>query len=222
MADVPAPKLSSRVTKYLEKTRTASCARLAFIIDATGSREPTWDMAIQLQAQMFDEAARVGAGRLEIQLTHFRGLNEVSSTPWMIDARALAQTMSRIRCEGGYTKIKRALALVRAEHQKQPIAAVVYVGDAMEEAHGEVCDAAASLGAPLFVFQEGDNPDASRTFPEMARLAKGAHCRFAPGAERQLAELLRAALAYAMGGEQALTDQRTDAARKLLGQIKKK
>jgi hypothetical protein len=191
------------------------------VIDATGSREPTWDMAMQLQATMFEEAARVGMGRLEIQLTYFRGLKEVSHSPWMTDARALAQMMSRVRCQTGMTKIKRALDHVRVEHRAQPIAAAVFIGDMMEEDHGAVCDAAASLGVPLFVFQEGDDPDASRTFPEMARLAKGAHCRFAPGAERQLAELLRAFVAYALGGERALADQRTDVARKLLGQIKK-
>jgi hypothetical protein len=223
MSDNLPTKPRSRVTAFLEKASTAARARLAVVIDATGSREPTWDMAVQLQAKMFEEAARVGMGRLEIQLTHFRGLDEVSSTPWMTDARALAQMMSRVRCQTGMTKIKRALARVRAEHQVQPIAAVVFIGDMMEENHGELCDAAAALGIPLFIFQEGDDPDASRTFPEMARLApKGAHCRFAPGAERQLAELLGAVVAFVKGGERALADLRTDAARLLLTQMKKK
>lgn len=218
MSDLPINKPSSRVTEFLKK-QTAH-ARLAFVIDATGSREPTWDMAMQLQATMFEEAARAGMGRLEIQLTYFRGLNEVSHSPWMTDARALVQMMSRVRCQTGATKIARALAHVRSEHQAQPIAAVVYIGDMMEEDHGTVCDAAASLGVPLFVFQEGEDPDASHTFPAMARLAKGAHCRFAPGAEHQLAELLRAVVAYATGGVNALQNQNTDSARKLLTQLK--
>lgn len=223
MSDNLPTKPRSRVTAFLEKANTAARARLAFVIDATMSREQTWDMAMQLQAQMFEEAARVGGGRLEIQVVYFRGLNEVSHTPWMLDARTLAKMMSRVSCEGGYTKIKRALDHVRAEHQKQPIAAVVYVGDAMEEDHGTVCDTSASLGVPLFIFQEGDDPDARRTFQEMARLGpKNAYCCFESGAEHVLRELLRAVVAYALGGEKALADQRTDAARKLLGQIKKK
>jgi hypothetical protein len=55
----------------------------------------------------------------------------------------------------------------------------------------------------------------------MARLTNGAYCRFEPGAEAKLAELLRAVVAFAVGGVAALADQRTDAARLLLGQMKK-
>ena len=39
---------------------------------------------------------------------------------------------------------------------------------------------------------------------EIARLTRGAYCRFAPGAGHELGELLRAAAAYAAGGMKAL------------------
>jgi hypothetical protein len=71
------------------------------------------------------------------------------------------------------------------------------------------------------MFQEGVDPIAETTYREIARLTNGAHCRFEPGAEAKLAELLRAVAAFAVGGLAALTDQRTDAARLLLGQMKK-
>jgi hypothetical protein len=70
------------------------------------------------------------------------------------------------------------------------------------------------------MFQEGNDPEASRTFAEMARLSHGAHCRFDAGAAQRLSELLCAVAAFAVGGVAALADQRT-AARLLLGQMKK-
>jgi hypothetical protein len=213
MPDLPEP---SRVTDFL-KRHTAS-ARLIFIIDATGSRQEGWDMASSLQAQMFEEAAKLG--RLDIQLIYFRGHNELSRSPWMTDGRALARLMSKIFCRTGLTQIRRALNVAREEHQSQKVAAVVYVGDAMEEDHDQLCKAAAELGAPLFMFQEGDDPDASHTFSHMARLAGGAHCIFNAGAARQLTELLRAVAAFATGGVKALQDLKTDTARLLLGKMK--
>jgi hypothetical protein len=64
---------------------------------------------------------------------------------------------------------------------------------------------------------------AEQAFREMARLSRGAYCRFDPGAAHQLAELLRAVAAYAAGGRQALADlsaRRSRGAQLLLSQIK--
>jgi len=211
-------KLSSRTAAFLERVRVSSRGRLAFIIDATQSRERTWDMAAQLQVQMFEEATKFGS--LEVQLIYYRGSYECSPSAWTSDGHTLARMMDKVRCETGYTKIGKALAHVRKEHAQQKIDAVALVGDAMEEVHDELCGAAGTLGVPLFIFQEGDHPDASRTFAEMARLSHGAHCVFNAGAARQLADLLRAVAAYATGGVKALQNLSSDSARKLLGQIK--
>jgi hypothetical protein len=215
MADVPF-KPSSRVTEFLQR-HTAS-ARLAFIIDATASREPTWDMAAKLQGEMFEQVAKLGG--LEIQLIYYRGSNECSRSPWLSDGQSMARAMSKVMCGAGMTQIKRALGYVRQESQTQKIAAVVFIGDAMEENHNELCDAAAGLGVPLFLFQEGDDEYVAKTFSEMARLTKGARCRFDAGAARQLGELLRAVAAFASGGVKALENLKTDGARLLLGQMK--
>jgi hypothetical protein len=56
---------SPRVAALLEKMRR-NRGRLIFALDATASREPTWDMAAQLQASMFEQAAMIGG--LDVQL----------------------------------------------------------------------------------------------------------------------------------------------------------
>jgi hypothetical protein len=175
-------------------------------------------MASELQAQMFEETGRIGG--LEVQLIYFRGTHECSHSPWMSDAHELKRMMGRVTCEGGYTKYGKAFAHVRKEHERQKINAVVVVGDAMEERPQGLYDAVAGLGVPLFLFQEGDLPEVRAAFQEMARLTKGAYARFDPGSAKLLGELLRAVAAYAVGGLTALADQRTDSARKLLGQLK--
>jgi hypothetical protein len=75
---------------------------------------------------------------------------------------------------------------------------------------------------PAFVFQEGHDAVAERAFREVARLTRGAYCRFDLSAAHELAELLRAAAAYAAGGVKALADLsgRDSGARKLLAQMR--
>src|SRR5215472_12529233 len=92
---------AKQVAEFLEKQRTAR-GRIAFVIDATASRELTWDAATQLQAEMFSEAGKLGG--LEMMIVYFRGMDEVGASSWTDDARELHHFMGRIRCEGGYTK----------------------------------------------------------------------------------------------------------------------
>jgi hypothetical protein len=222
MPDVPATKAPSRVAAFLEKVRT-SRARLIFALDATVSRQPAWDLACQLQSEMFDEVGKIGG--LEVQLVWYRGYDECKSSAWTLDAAELAKAMRRIICEAGHTKIGKVLAHVRAEHAREKIAVVIFIGDALEEDPSTLYDAAAGL-PPLFVFQEQsrDGPEetakVATVFKTLAKLTNGAHCQFNAGAARELAELLRAVAAFATGGLTALADLRSDSARKLLGQMK--
>src|SRR4051794_36839816 len=55
--------------------------RLIFALDATMSRQPTWDTARRLQGEMFREAA--GIGGLAIQLVYYRGLGECCASGWV-------------------------------------------------------------------------------------------------------------------------------------------
>ncbi|WBL75770.1 VWA domain-containing protein [Bradyrhizobium xenonodulans] len=197
--------------------------RLIFALDATMSRQPTWDMACALQADMFREAAAIGS--LDIRLVYYRGLNECRATSWISDSARLATLMSKIDCRGGDTQIGKVLSDVRREAVASGVRAVVFVGDAMEERVDELCAKAGELGmlkVPVFVFQEGDDAVAERAFREIARLTGGAWCRFDPGAAAQLRELLRAAAAYAVGGREALQKLAGSAsgAAKLISQMK--
>lgn len=172
--------------------------RLVFALDATMSRQPTWDMACALQADMFREAAAVG--RLDIRLVYFRGMAECRASGWISDSAELARLMGRISCQGGQTQIGKVLSETRREAVAAGVRALVFVGDAMEESVDELCARAGELGllkVPVFMFQEGHDPAAEQAFREIARLTGGAWCRFDPGAAAQLRELLRAVAAYA-------------------------
>ena len=197
--------------------------RLVFALDATMSRQPTWDMACALQADMFSEAASVG--NLDIRLVYYRGLAECRASRWVSDSAQLARLMRGIQCQGGHTQIGKVLGEVRREAVATGVRAMVFVGDAMEESVDDLCSRAGELGllkVPVFMFQEGDNPIAEHAFREIARLTGGAWCRFDPGAAAQLRDLLRAAAAYAAGGREALLQlsRRTAGAAHLLGQMK--
>jgi hypothetical protein len=175
--------------------------RLVFALDATMSRQPTWDMACTLQADMFREAAAIGS--LDIRLVYYRGLNECRASSWISEPAYLGRLMSGIACQGGNTQIGKVLSEARREAVASGVRAVVFVGDAMEEPVDDLCAKAGELGllkVPVFMFQEGHDDVAEQAFREIARLTGGAWCRFDPGAAAQLRELLRAAAAYAAGG----------------------
>ncbi len=179
--------------------------RLVFAMDATMSREPTWDMALGLQADMFDAVAQVGG--LDVQLVYFRGFGECRASKWVSNPKALAGLMSQVGCRGGKTQIGKILSHARMESEKARVHALVFVGDAMEENVDDLCARAGELsllGVPVFLFQEGRDPNAERAFKEIARLTKGAWCRFDSGSAAQLRELLTAVAVYAAGGRDAL------------------
>jgi len=194
-------------------------ARLVFALDATMSRQPTWDLACRVQGEMFGAAQAIGG--LSVQLVYFRGFDECRSSKWVIAPRALTDLMTQITCRGGHTQILRVLRHVRQESEKTGVKALVYVGDAMEERIDDLCAAAgelALLGVKSFMFHEGHDPVAAQAFRELARLTGGAYARFDASAPQSLAGLLRAAAAYASGGVDALNRlaAREPEARKLL------
>ncbi len=224
-----APASRAEIDAFLAKVRSFERAapsgrgRLIFALDATMSRQPTWDLACQLQADMFREAAALGS--LDIRLVYYRGFNECRASKWISDSAALARLMSTIDCRGGNTQIGRVLSEARREAASAGVRAVVFVGDAMEENVDDLSAKAGELGmlkVPVFMFQEGHEPLAEQAFREIARLSGGAWCRFDPGAAAQLRELLRAAAAYAAGGREALKrlSSRESGAATLLAQIK--
>ena len=204
-----------------QKTAGGARGRLIFSMDATMSRQPTWDRAQHLQARMFEETARIGG--LDVQLVFYRGFNECKASKWVSDAARLAALMSRVECRGGYTQIGRVLGHVLKEAGRGRVSAVVHVGDACEENVDALAAKAGEiglLGIPVFMFQEGTDPDATRAFGEIARLTGGAHCRFDEGSAARLRDLLSAVAVYAAGGRPALEASGSAGARLLLESMK--
>ena len=181
--------------------------RLMFAMDATASREPTWDRACHIQSEMFK--ATDGLGGLEVQLVFFRGFGECKASPWIDSSAALVRRMTAVRCLGGRTQIGKVLTHALRETQKRKVNALVYVGDCMEEEIDDLCHYAGQLGlqgVPMFVFHEGNDVIAGQAFRQFARLTNGAYCRFDASSAGQLRELLAAVAVYAAGGLRALED----------------
>jgi hypothetical protein len=214
----------AKVKTLAPSTQSGERGRLIFALDATMSRQPTWDTACHLQADMFREASAIGG--LDVQLVYYRGLGECRASHWVSQAERLAALMERIDCRGGHTQIGKVIAHAKRETRGKQVQALVFVGDAMEEKLDDLCHSAGELGllsVPAFMFQEGDDPITEQAFREIARLTRGAYCRFHPGAAAELAELLRAAAAYAAGGMRALADlsaRRAEGAVRLLAQMR--
>ena len=204
---------SAAVDAFIAKVQAAprpaasAAGRLIFALDATASRQPSWDRAMHLQAGMFQEAAKVGD--LAVQLVFYRGFGECKASKWYSDSAALLRVMTGVTCLGGQTQIGKVLKHARDEAAKQKVGALVFVGDAFEEDIDEVCHRAGELGlagVPAFLFQEGQNPFAANAFQQIAKLTGGAYCPFDEASAAQLAELLRAVAVFAAGGYKALAD----------------
>ncbi len=181
--------------------------RLIFAIDATMSRQPSWDRAAEIQTDMFEVAQSIGG--LAVQLVYFRGQGEFEASEWTTTPSALAARMNRVACRSGFTQLRRVLAHAAEEAKQTRVGALVYVGDCFEERPDAAIKGAAALslrGVPAFMFHEGDDPTAAHVFGDVARLTKGVYARFDLGAAKQLRELLMAAAVYATGGEVALRD----------------
>ena len=216
---------AAQLDGFLARARTERPPRLTFVVDATASRQPTWDLAAGLQAQMFEEAGKVG---LEIQLVYFRGemhTRECKTSRWTAAPGDLARFMAGITCRAGLTQISRALSYVAREASTSGAKVLVYVGDAVEEQTDELAAIAGELerlGVKIFAFHEGSDAKAASVFRELARITGGAYCPFNATAPGELASLLRAAAAYASGGTSALgrLAERDPQARKLLTAMK--
>ena len=81
------PSSQEDVNRFLQQVRSTALpakrdgrARLIFGMDATASREPLWDRACHIQAQMFEATASMGG--IEIQLAYYRGFGEFKAAPW--------------------------------------------------------------------------------------------------------------------------------------------
>jgi len=179
--------------------------RLILALDATMSRQATWDLACSIQAEMFDAVGKKDS--LNVQLVYYRGFGECRSSKFVSDTTTLKNLMTRIDCRGGQTQIGKVFAHALREHAREKVNAVVFIGDAMEENVDLLAQKAGEMGlkgVPLFIFQEGHDGAVTTAFKEFARLSKGAWFRFDRNAAGELARLLSSVAVYASGGLRAL------------------
>jgi len=211
---LPATSSSVDVDAFLRDLNRAPAVRpeggrgrLIFALDATASRQPTWDRACRIQGEMFEATAALGG--LDVKLVFYRGFNECKASRWMQNAADLHKAMRAVSCIGGETQIERVLSHAIAESKKRRVHALVFVGDAMEENADRLCRLAgelALLGTPVFVFHEGGDRVAGAAFRQIAKLSRGAYLSFDLASADRLKELLAAVAVYAAGGYRALAD----------------
>ena len=207
--------------KQLAPAQDAARGRLIFALDATMSRQATWDIACALQGEMFSAAASVGD--LSVQLVYFRGHRESRASRWVNSAEGLRVLMEKIDCRGGRTQIAKVLSHAKQEAEKQPLAALVYVGDSMEENIDELCEIAGELGlrgVKAFVFHEGRDAHAEIAFREIARLTGGVYLPFDSNSAEDLKALLAAVATYAAGGRKALEVAGDATSKRLLADLR--
>lgn len=206
---------TAAVDAFLDRARTVPAVagtasrhgRLLFCMDATASREPTWDRATRIQGEMFVAAESLGG--LDVRLAFYRGFDDFKASKWTSDGVELARLMSRVECLAGNTQIGRMFAFAAEEARRSKLHALVFVGDCFEEDLDAVAALAGQLGllgVPAFMFQEGNNAVAARAFAQFAKLTHGRHCRFDASSPDELRRLLGAVAAYAAGGARAMAD----------------
>lgn len=230
--NLPQKSSKSDIDAFIKKVRSTPIlksakdrGRMIFAMDATASREPTWDRACQIQGEMFKETATLGG--LDIQLCFYRGFGEFEASPWLSSSDELLKRMTSVSCRGGFTQLEKVLRQAIKQTKQKKVQALVFVGDCLEEDPDRICQLAGELGllgVPAFVFHEGLEPRAQRTFRQVAKLTGGAYCPFDATSAGQLRDLLSAVAVYAAGGQAALQDyskKSSEAVRKLTHQLDK-
>lgn len=156
---LPTQSTRTEVADFLAKVRampvvrSGRTGRLIFAMDATASREPTWDRACRIQGEMFSATRDLGG--LEIQLVWYRGFGEFEASPWVSDSKSLVARMTEVYCRAGETQIARVLEHAVAETERRKVNAVVFVGDCVEESTDTLCGLAGKLGllgVSVFIF----------------------------------------------------------------------
>ena len=162
---------------------------------------------------------------MAVQLCYYRGIGQFQSSHWLTEPGALLDQMRGVTCEAGITQISTLLQhALDAGSASQPIRALIFVGDACEEAPEPLLSLAGQCGIkklPLFLFQEGNDATARAVFQRMAQISGGATVPFDASSADRLRHLLGAVARFARGGLKALRDSGTAGDRLLLEELEK-
>lgn len=211
--------------------------RVLFALDASGSREATWDMSRKLTLPLFQRISELGD--LYISLGYFNGGDANNQhegdqclfAPYTNDPNIIADLMNRVECETCTTQIEKILdhAIFEVSDPLNRPAALIYIGDTCEESRTRLIAKAKNLGVaklPIFMFLEtieGTSKGDAETFSMIAKASGGAYAEFNEGSATALMDFLAGALAFAVGGLKALTNaaRSSTGAQLLLTQLKK-
>jgi len=187
---------------------------IGFLIDATGSREDTWEQAQGIQAKMFKSAA--GLQTIRLRLAYFGG-DCLNSPGWMNSPARVAKHMAAVRCRTGLTQIIEGLHSFIQEAPENRAAAIILVGDAFEEDADQAEHAGTMLkkmGIRVFSFIEGNDPTAQSVFQRLAEITGGKFAKF--GSDLPLSDLCEGVALLTSGGEKALDRLKNQNVRRLL------
>lgn len=194
------------IAKRPDQSKIAAALRkdppkLLFSMDATASREATWDIAQDLTQSMFDQIP----GGLKIALAYHGGgrLKEVSE--FRSDVQYFKKKVSEVSCDPGTTALCEILDHAANE---RGLSALIYIGDAYEEGDYKALARELKLRKiPCFFFLEGQDPTAKRAFSEIAEITSGAVFPFDMASLEKAKARLDAIAAFAAGGMQLLKEK---------------
>jgi hypothetical protein len=198
-ADIAAFKAALAAVPVTERRKPELKPRLIFAMDATGSRQPTWDMAMGLQADM---VAAAGSEGLEVALGFYRGYDECKITgKYYSEAGDVTRLMTSISPQAGDTQIGKLFqGFVNHAEREDGARIAAFIGDCFEEGLDSVLAKAGELkrlGFRVFMFQEGDNPGVESAFKAVAEATGSLHAKFDQGSAAQLRDLMRSVVSYA-------------------------
>ena len=172
-----------------------------FALDATASREPSWDRACG-SSEMF-EATAASEGWKSSSSSIAGSRNE--GEPLDEHRRRFAPRHALGVCVGGETQIERVLA-AHPRNQEPSVRALVFVGDAMEKNIDRLCHLAGELGngVPIFCFRKATPERRQRPSTDGAAV-RGERPAGSMASADRLKGPLGAVAVYAAGGYRALT-----------------
>lgn len=191
---------AQRIAEANARELANSCG-IAFVVDATASREANWREAQSIQANMFDALGNLEGKKIGI-ICHRGG--SVENLGWFKSGDSAKSSMRDISCVGGHTRVCTSLEnALQGTDGKKP-SAIVLVGDYFEEEMSDLYRIAARLKekkVPVYAFIEGGDPDGNKAFQYVAETTGGVCKKFGQGLE--LRDLYVAAVVLSTQGKAA-------------------
>jgi hypothetical protein len=205
-------KDNSKIALALKKT-----PKLLFSMDATASRQPSWDVAQEITLSMFD----VMPGGLKIALAYHSGGHLKAVTDFRADAAYFKDQIAGVQCEAGLTAL---CEILESASEIPALSSLIYIGDCFEERLDTASRLAQKLktnGVRCFMFLEGDDGEAREAFNTIAEITGGAVFPFEQQSLVRVKEKLDAIAAFSAGGMKLLKENqgRLPGARELIAKL---